>query len=380
MVLAPIDYQSPITQAFEPYMSDLGQAPTDAIMSGAQAVGPDSRSSQNPDDSIHRDSAIWFEDGNIVAIAQNTAFRFHKGVLSLHSQVFRDLFSVPQPSSVGSAGTAQTFDGYPAVHVTDTSYDFRELLRAIYYGGVSHLHPDEAVTLPVLAALARLSHKYQLDQLLDAVILRLKRTFTTDFETWERSGCLHEELSPMQISCSDCIEALNLFRLLDKTEMIPVALYGCSQLEIADLFSGVTRHDGVTPEGLSPHDLQLCLEIKLNLTQTAVSIMMALCDAVQARITQVSSNQGCFSPVVCGPNLAAFQDRIRHHVCCHINGDPLALSYSCQVDSLVDIGRICRSCGDATREAHLRLRREVWMILPDRVGLDIDGWGSAYIE
>ena len=48
-------------------------------------------------DSIRRDSDVWFEDGNIVVIAQNTTFRFHKGVLSLHSQAFRDLFSVPQP-------------------------------------------------------------------------------------------------------------------------------------------------------------------------------------------------------------------------------------------------------------------------------------------
>lgn len=84
-----------------------------------------------PDDSVKRDSEVWFEDGNIVVIAQNTAFRFHKSVLSLHSSVFSDLFSIPQPSPAGE----ETLDGCPVVHVSDTSYDFRELLRAIY-GGV----------------------------------------------------------------------------------------------------------------------------------------------------------------------------------------------------------------------------------------------------
>ena len=93
-----------------------------------------------PDDSITRDSDVWYEDGNIVVIAQTTAFRFHKSVVSHHSPVFRDLFSVPQPSPTPTEGeeavaSAETFDGCAAVRVSDTSYDFRELLRAIY-GGV----------------------------------------------------------------------------------------------------------------------------------------------------------------------------------------------------------------------------------------------------
>ena len=80
---------------------------------------------------INRDSEVWFEDGNIVVVAQNTAFRFHKSVVSLHSSVFRDLFSIPQPSLMGEE-VDETFDGCPVVRVSDTSYDFRELIRAIY--------------------------------------------------------------------------------------------------------------------------------------------------------------------------------------------------------------------------------------------------------
>ena len=87
-----------------------------------------------PDNSIKRDSEVWFEDGNVVVIAQNTAFRFHKSVLSLHSPVFRDLFSVPQPSPAGGKAE-ELLEGCSVVRVSDTSYDFRELLRAIY-GGV----------------------------------------------------------------------------------------------------------------------------------------------------------------------------------------------------------------------------------------------------
>ena len=100
----------------------------DAIMGNADGAAPNLGS----DGSIKRDSEAWFEDGNIVVITQHTAFRIHKSVFSLHSPVFHDLFSIPQPSPA----VVDSFEGCPFVCVSDTSYDFRELVRAIYYGGV----------------------------------------------------------------------------------------------------------------------------------------------------------------------------------------------------------------------------------------------------
>ncbi|KAI1786598.1 hypothetical protein LXA43DRAFT_1085384 [Ganoderma leucocontextum] len=245
-----------------------------------------------PDDSAKRDSEIWFEDGNVVVIAQNTAFRFHK--------VFRDLFSVPQPSEP-PAGAVETLDGCPVVRVSDTSYDFRELLRAIYAGSISHLHPDKAVTFAVLAALARLGHKYQLDQLLQAVVLvpRLKGTFTTDD-----------------------LEALNLFRLLDRPEMIPVALYGCCQLGPADLRRGVNRIDGVTRERPSPSDLELCFEVKEKLVRATVHLIVQLSEASEARIVRFVWS-------------------------------------------------------DAMKAEYSQFRREIWRSLLGLMGMDIVGWDSA---
>ena len=115
-----------------------------------------------PDDSITRDSDVWYEDGNIVVIAQTTAFRFHKSVVSHHSPVFRDLFSVPQPSPTAAgeeAGpSAETFDSCAAVRVSDTSYDFRELLRAIYGGVRLVLSPSRP--LPLIAGPTRACATY----------------------------------------------------------------------------------------------------------------------------------------------------------------------------------------------------------------------------
>ena len=113
-------------------MSGLERPRIASSLGATDAVMGDTGSSM----SIKRDSDIWFDDGNIVVVAQSTAFRFHKSVVSLHSSVFRDLFSIPQPSLMDEeVDEILIFDGCPVVHVSDTSYDFRELLRAIY-GGV----------------------------------------------------------------------------------------------------------------------------------------------------------------------------------------------------------------------------------------------------
>ncbi len=80
---------------------------------------------------IERDQDLWFEDGNIVVVAQRTAFRFHRGALSRHSQIFRHLFTVPQPTP---SDAVESIDGCTAIHVSDTPSDFKYLLCAVYDG------------------------------------------------------------------------------------------------------------------------------------------------------------------------------------------------------------------------------------------------------
>ena len=81
---------------------------------------------------IVKDSHMWFEDGNVVLVAQNSGFRVYKGALSRQSVVFKDLFALPQPKS--SSDPEETFDGCPMVHLSDTSTEIREMLRAVFDG------------------------------------------------------------------------------------------------------------------------------------------------------------------------------------------------------------------------------------------------------
>ncbi|KAF8208572.1 hypothetical protein K438DRAFT_1961174 [Mycena galopus ATCC 62051] len=47
---------------------------------------------------IVRSTEYWFDDGNIVLQAESTQFRVAKSVLSRHSSVFRDMFTLPLPA------------------------------------------------------------------------------------------------------------------------------------------------------------------------------------------------------------------------------------------------------------------------------------------
>ena len=75
-----------------------------------------------------RDADVWLADGHIVIVAQGFAFRVLKSILAQRSEVFRDLFTLPVPE------TADSLDGCPLVHVSDSPYDLRHLLLVLCCG------------------------------------------------------------------------------------------------------------------------------------------------------------------------------------------------------------------------------------------------------
>ena len=77
-----------------------------------------------------RHGQLWFDDGNVVLLADNVAFKVHRSLLSRHSTVFKDLFELSQPS----AALDEQLDGVPLVKLHDSSHDLADLLDVIYNG------------------------------------------------------------------------------------------------------------------------------------------------------------------------------------------------------------------------------------------------------
>lgn len=75
-----------------------------------------------------RQADFWFRDGNVILLADSVAFKVHRGVLERHSDVFRDILSIPQPVD------EEMFEGCHIVEVHDEPSDLWCLLKALYDG------------------------------------------------------------------------------------------------------------------------------------------------------------------------------------------------------------------------------------------------------
>lgn len=75
---------------------------------------------------------LWFEDGNVVLVAETTGFRVYRGLLARHSEIFHDMFSMPQPEQTAE----DTYEGCPVVRMADdTADEVSKILTVLYDGG-----------------------------------------------------------------------------------------------------------------------------------------------------------------------------------------------------------------------------------------------------
>lgn len=73
-------------------------------------------------------SDFWFRDGNIILATEGVFFKVHRGQLERQSEIFEDIFTVPQPLD------SPMMDGCHIVELHDSPSDVRFLLKALYDG------------------------------------------------------------------------------------------------------------------------------------------------------------------------------------------------------------------------------------------------------
>ena len=80
--------------------------------------------SQTMSDST-RHPQFWFNDGDIILIAQLTGFHIYRGLLAAQSIVFADMFAS------SSFHDDEAFHGCPITHLSDSHHDLAHLLRVL---------------------------------------------------------------------------------------------------------------------------------------------------------------------------------------------------------------------------------------------------------
>ena len=97
----------------------------------AKRTRPSSQGAQGglqPPAALKHHEEFWLDDGNIILVAQDVAFRIYRCLLAAQSTVFADMFASASPSS------DECMDGCPVVHVSDSSEDLAHLLRVLLPG------------------------------------------------------------------------------------------------------------------------------------------------------------------------------------------------------------------------------------------------------
>ncbi|PPR01139.1 hypothetical protein CVT26_016040 [Gymnopilus dilepis] len=180
----------------------------------------------------------WFEDGNIVLLTQEdpTAFRVHRGVLSRHSEVFNDMFGLPQ----AAVPDTELFEGCQVVWMYDRPLDLSNLVKVIYDG--HDFANDSAEAFFKLCGVLRLATKYFIGQTRRQAIQSL-------LKVWPSTLKGHDEMveaaltSPLVDDLSypyiHPLHALNLAREVDVNIIVPSALYFLSSYPL----SGILRAD-----------------------------------------------------------------------------------------------------------------------------------------
>ncbi|KAF7299353.1 BTB domain-containing protein [Mycena indigotica] len=187
---------------------------------------------------IERSPDFWFDDGNIVLQAGPTQFRVAKSMLSRHSSVFRDMFSLPNPTS------ESTVEGCPVVVLAgDTNTDWKHLLAVMYPAICYDLTKPNIMTV---ISVLRLSKKYDLPAFRKESIRRLRGDLPSKLEDFRKlpvAGWLYlGEVSDVQLS-----RTIALAKELCLWSILPAAFYG--------LIESIFNHDGsYRPVGLSLAD------------------------------------------------------------------------------------------------------------------------------
>ncbi|KAI0697613.1 hypothetical protein BC835DRAFT_1270241, partial [Cytidiella melzeri] len=172
--------------------------------------------------SIVQHPNIWFEDGNVVLVAKSTGFRVHRGVLARHSDVFRDMFLVPQPAN------GEMLQDCPVIRLADDNPDEVAAVLNILYDQRGYWYHLQ-VPLTTIAAALRVGTKYAFDAIREEALRRISVCYPKDL------AYLHVcKPDDEDTACSaswgntDCIAIFHLARQLGLDDIIPAALYKCA--------------------------------------------------------------------------------------------------------------------------------------------------------
>jgi len=183
---------------------------------------------------VRRCEDLWFDDGSVILRAENLLFKVYGGILSTQSTIFKDLFTLPQPSDGGD----EIYDGCPVVRLHDqanTMHHFLKILHDWNYMESSNIESQPAV----LADIFILSMKYEVFSLRDRCLAFLSTHFPSSLQDLQKihahsSSALQSPWRTLSVQYT----VANAARVTDALILLPISLLGCCAAPIEKIVHG----------------------------------------------------------------------------------------------------------------------------------------------
>ncbi|TEB22712.1 hypothetical protein FA13DRAFT_1798571 [Coprinellus micaceus] len=304
----------------------------------------------------------WFDDGNIILVTHNepTAFLLHRGVLSRHSDIFKDMFEVGQPADEDNDAASRQ-----VVVMYDNPADLSSLVKALYDGVSSD--PNDPNDFFQLAGVLRLATKYCAQRIRSQAIRFLIYTWSHTIQGHDLmtvTAMTTDAVDDLTYPFVHPLHVLNLARETDVEVLIPSATYFLSVYPLSEILAGdhpklAIKHPSRPTSQLSPADLQSYTLMFQHRVHVGLDFIRRTCGK------WTSPTPGCSNPE-CPKAFSRLVSRLQRSW----NPRTAAIFFMLQVShEAMATDRICPSCRKVFVTEVEALRSEVWDKLPSVVGL-----------
>ncbi|TDL17683.1 hypothetical protein BD410DRAFT_794158 [Rickenella mellea] len=309
--------------------------------------------------SNERHASLYFPDGDIVLFARlkaadsgHTIFRVHRFMLSHHSVVFKDMFSLPPETTV------ETYDNAPLVHMRDAAEDLESLLSVLYNPAELLLKRHDSETPTKCRGLLELSIKYQIDPIRECIVAQIEDDWPMTLAQWDSMNSYVDLLIDQRDGGEDHFlepaAAIQVAKACNIPRILPAAYYHLSRFYPSEEHfedRGIFRL--AKWELLVADDLMRLMKARDHLEGT-----------MRWQPWRIPS-PNCASSTICSKRATELWTEIRYQS--QASRDPLDVLRDFLKENLnrSPFNEICDECSDLIEVRSKKLRETIWNDLGD---------------
>ncbi|KAF8073439.1 hypothetical protein FPV67DRAFT_1477841 [Lyophyllum atratum] len=328
----------------------------------------------------------YFEDGNILLIVSDAAFKFYKGLLTAKATWFATAVANMTDDTV------DVVEDCPVLPLTDASHDLSCFLLALHEDAGGYFPFESLTDYNVLAGVLRLATKYGADAVRANALATLEKLYPSTLTAWDRIRSRPD--AHIRWDC-DRVLIINLAREVHAFSILPSAMAMLTNDSSAGEVFGVSLHPCTPRRTLSPHsrlnpDDERGFALMKEFNHVSIVLMLKFIRDVGKGCTRPPER----TPVVAGrAPVGARSLRPRASLCRETFKEIAAgllellvlenpVGYADFVGSvdrvMQDRERVCKICWQAFREGYVERRKKWWQELPRVLGFS--GWGDDRLQ